>query len=63
MRPRYVGSLSQPQYIEQLPIREIDFSDATDKARHNKMISLVHRMQELQRRSVAAKKPNDKVQL
>lgn len=30
------------QYMEQIPIRSIDFSDDTDKARHDKMVSLVN---------------------
>ena len=32
------------QYIEQLPIRPINFSDTADKARHDKMVKLVDRM-------------------
>jgi len=34
-------------YLEQLPIRTIDFSDKRDKARHDKMVSLVEKMLEL----------------
>jgi hypothetical protein len=37
-------------YLEQLPIRTIDFSDAKDKARHDKMVSLVQRMLHLHKR-------------
>lgn len=43
------------QYIEPLPIRSIDFSDPTDKARHDKMIVLVDQMLDLQRRKATAK--------
>ncbi|MGO8731615.1 MAG: TaqI-like C-terminal specificity domain-containing protein, partial [Terriglobia bacterium] len=32
------------QFIQQLPIRLIDFSDPADKARHDKMVELVDRM-------------------
>lgn len=32
------------QYIEQLPIRRIDFTDPADKARHDKMVNLVEQM-------------------
>ena len=32
------------QYIEQLPIRTIDFSDPEDVARHDRMVELVERM-------------------
>jgi len=35
------------QFIEKLPIRAINFSDAADKARHDKMVALVERMLEL----------------
>jgi hypothetical protein len=35
------------QYIEQLPIRPINFSDPADKARHDKIVELVDRMLEL----------------
>jgi hypothetical protein len=37
----------KPMYISQLPIRTIDFSDKKDKARHDKMVSLVEKMLEL----------------
>jgi hypothetical protein len=32
------------QYIEQLPIRPINFSDPSDKARHDRMVEMVERM-------------------
>jgi len=35
------------QFIEQLPIRAINFADRTDKARHDKMVSLVETMLDL----------------
>jgi type I restriction-modification system DNA methylase subunit len=35
------------QYIEQLPICTINFSDPAEKARHDKMVALVERMLEL----------------
>jgi hypothetical protein len=38
------------QFIEQLPIRTIDFSDPADKARHDRMVELVERMLELHKR-------------
>jgi type I restriction-modification system DNA methylase subunit len=38
------------QYIEQLPIRTINFSDRKDKARHDKMVSLVEQMLELNKK-------------
>ena len=39
------------QYVETLPIRSINFSDPADKARHDKLVSLVERMLELHKRS------------
>lgn len=36
-----------PPQLKELPIRTINFSDAGDKARHKKMVSLVERMLEL----------------
>jgi hypothetical protein len=39
------------QFMEKLPIRPINFSDPADKARHDKMVSLVERMLALHKRS------------
>jgi len=39
------------QYVERFPIRPINFSDPADKARHDKMVSLVERMLALHKRS------------
>ncbi len=38
------------QYIEQLPIRTIDFNNPTEKAIHDKLVSLVDRMLELHKK-------------
>jgi type I restriction-modification system DNA methylase subunit len=35
------------QFLEQLPIRTVNFSDPADKARHDRMVELVERMLEL----------------
>jgi len=43
------------QYIEQLPIRPINFSDPADKARHDKMVELVDRMLELNKQKHSGK--------
>jgi hypothetical protein len=48
------------QFIEQLPIRTIDFEDPADVARHNKMVALVERMLELHKKLAAANIPADK---
>jgi len=45
------------QYIEQLPIRTINFDDPADKARHDQMVALVERMLELHRQLAEAKLP------
>lgn len=51
------------QYIEQLPIRHINFSDPSDKAKHNKMVSLVERMLGLHKRLSGAQTPAEKERL
>jgi adenine-specific DNA-methyltransferase len=38
------------QYIEQIPIRTINFSDPADKARHERMVALVERMLDLNKK-------------
>ena len=38
------------QFLSQLPIRTINFSDPVDKARHDRMVELVERMLELNKR-------------
>ncbi|MDP2212202.1 MAG: TaqI-like C-terminal specificity domain-containing protein [Candidatus Aquicultor sp.] len=47
------------QYLEKLPIRTINFSDPTDKANHDKMVSLVERMLDLNKQLATAKTPHD----
>jgi hypothetical protein len=48
------------QYIEQLPIRTIDFDDPDDVARHDKMVGLVERMLDLHTKLAEAKTPQAK---
>ena len=43
------------QFIQQLPIRLINFSDSADKARHDKMVELVDRMLELNKQKHSGK--------
>ncbi len=43
------------QYVEQLPIRTIDFADPRDKARHDRMVALVERMLELNKKKHSGK--------
>lgn len=51
------------QFIEQLPIRRINFSDPSDKARHDRMVSLVERMLDLNKRLTDATHQDDKTRL
>ncbi|MBI2446942.1 MAG: Eco57I restriction-modification methylase domain-containing protein, partial [Candidatus Omnitrophica bacterium] len=48
------------QYIEQLPIRIINFSNPDDKARHDRMVALVDQMLELHKQLASAKTDHDK---
>ena len=48
------------QFIEQLPIRTIDFEDPADVARHDRMVVLVQRMLDLHKRLAVATIPADK---
>jgi len=47
-------------YLNPFPIRSINFSDPTDKARHDKMVELVEQMLTLHKQLTAAKTPDDK---
>ncbi len=48
------------QFIEQLPIRTIDFADPADVVRHDRMVALVERMLALHREVAAASIPAEK---
>ena len=43
------------QALERLPFRPINFTDSTDKARHDKMVTLVEQMLDLHQRKAQAK--------
>ena len=51
------------QYIEHLPINPINFSDLTDKARHDRMVELVEQMLSLHKRLADARMPRDQIML
>jgi hypothetical protein len=51
------------QYIEQLPIRTINFSDPAEVQQHARMVALVERMQSLQGELAAAQTPAEKTRL
>lgn len=69
----YLHSISSPfrggywsygkRFIEQLPIRTINFSDPIDKARHDQVVELVERMLALHKRLAAARVPQEKTML
>ena len=48
------------QYIEQLPIRVINFDDPEDVDHHGKIVSLVRRMLDLHKKLATAMTPDDK---
>lgn len=48
------------KFIEQLPIRPIDFSNPADRARHDKMVRLVESMLKLHAQLAGAKTAHDK---
>ena len=48
------------QFIEQLSIRPINFSDPTDVARHDRMVALVEQMLELHKRLATAASEHDR---
>lgn len=50
----------KPTYLQQLPIRTIDFSNAGDKVGHHKMVVLVEQMLTLQKQLSDAKAEHDK---
>ncbi|MCX6145157.1 MAG: type I restriction endonuclease [Ignavibacteriales bacterium] len=47
-------------YVERLPIRAIDFSNPSDKSRHDKMVQLVEQMLSLHKQLPAAKTEQEK---
>jgi hypothetical protein len=51
------------QFLSQLPIRTINFSDPTDKARHDRMVTLVGTMLSLHKQLAAANTGHEKTAL
>jgi hypothetical protein len=51
------------QYLNDFPIRTIDFTDPVDAARHDHMVSLVERMLDLHKRVAAEQVPHVKTML
>jgi type I restriction-modification system DNA methylase subunit len=53
----------KPMYVSKLPIRTINFSDPSDKARHDRMVALVTQMLDLNKRLQDAKLEHEKTLL
>ena len=51
------------QFIEQLPIRCINFSNPTDKTRHDQMVRLVDQMLSLYKQLPMTKTPDERTRL
>ncbi len=51
------------QYMEKVPIRVIDFSNAADKARNDRVVKLVEQMLALHRQQSAARTPQEQTAL
>ena len=51
------------QYLEQLPIRVVNFADAADKARHDTMVSFIDQMLSLNKQLASAKTAHEKTAL
>jgi hypothetical protein len=47
----YLADDMNQAYLSRIPVPNINFSDPADKARHDKLVSLVERMLELHKRS------------
>ncbi len=53
----------KPTMLAQLPIREIDHSNNSDKSRHDQMVQLVEQMLELNKALSLARTPHEKTLL
>jgi len=51
------------RFIEQLPIRLINFSNSTDKARNDRMVNLVDQMVSLHKQAASARNPDEKIRI
>ena len=51
------------QFLSQLPIRIVNFSDPVDKAHNDRMVEMVEQMLSLHKQLTAAKTPDEKIRL
>ena len=56
----YLADDMNQSYLQKLPIRTINFLDLCDKARYDRMVSLVDQMLSLHKQSASAKTDHDK---
>jgi len=63
--PKLRGDFYEPSYVyfKYFPIRTIDFDNPEDKARHDRMVELVERMLDLNKKLAQAKVPDTKKRL
>jgi predicted type IV restriction endonuclease len=59
----YLADDMNQSYLEKLPIRTIDFSNRSDKAKYNKMVSFVEQMLELNKKLAGIKNPEEKTRI
>ncbi len=59
----YLADDMNKSYLEQLPIRTVDFTNPADAARHDRMVSLVQRMLDLHKKLAAEGAPHVKTVL
>ncbi len=53
----------KPTFLQQLPIRTIDFDNPTEKAKHDRMVKLIDHMLDLHKKLVATKIPADRTRI
>ena len=58
-----VIGLMESRFIEQLPIRTINFSDSADKGRHDQIVALVEQMLSLHKQLAEAKTDQERTVL
>jgi len=63
MRAYQTAYMYVKKYIEQLPIRKIDFDNPDDVAKHDRIVKLVEQMLDLHKRLAAAKVPDEKTRI
>ena len=55
--------ISQKSHILKFPVRAIDFKNPNDKKQHDKMVSFVEQMLDLNKKITSLKNPNEKTRI